>query len=98
MIPMRAFDVLCNLKNWTSWDYKAYKLQENEAYACKKALENYVWHDVKTEGLPKEDGWYTLKCFHNSIYYTAYYMDDNKRKVIFKEDVIAWRKIIDEEE
>lgn len=60
MIPMRACDVLCNLKNWTSWDYKAYKMQENEADPVVKALEDYIWHPVATEGLPKKDGLYLL--------------------------------------
>lgn len=90
MIPMRPFDVLCNLKNWTSWDYKAYKLQENEAHACKKALENYVWHMVDQEGMPKEEGWYLFKTSINN--YIAEYYPSN-----FMTTVIAWRKIIDED-
>lgn len=91
MIPMRAFDVLCNLKNWGSWDYKAYKLQENEAYSCIKALENYIWHNVDQEGMPKEDGWYLFKTSINT--YIANYYPSN-----IDAEVISWRKIVDEED
>lgn len=91
MIPVRAFDVLCNLKNWTSWDYKAYKLQENEAHACKKALENYIWHDVEKEGMPKEEGWYLFKTSINT--YIVEYCPSN-----INAEVVSWRKIVDDEE
>lgn len=95
MIPMRAFDVLCNLKNWGSWDYKAYKLQENEAYSCIKALENYIWHNVDQEGMPKEDGWYLFK---TSTGYKSLYFDLKIANLAKYNDIVKWRKIVDDEE
>lgn len=95
MIPMRACDVLCNLKNWTSWDYKAYKLQENEAAPVMKALDNYIWHDVETEGMPKDEGWYLFRTIdqYSTVYYkTGYYTDKFDLP-----DITHWRKIIEEE-
>ena len=97
MIPMRACDVLCNLKNWTSWDYKAYKLQENEAAPVIKALNNYIWHDIATSGWPKEECFITIKCLDekDGIYYmSTYYYSGIENDF---SDGIAWRYIIEEE-
>lgn len=99
-MQMRPFDVLCNLKNWTSWDYKAYKLSEDESKPCIKALENYIWHSVEKQGMPSEDGWYLFKCKHNGDeYFGSYYHSqrDPKHAITFMNDITHWRKIIDEE-
>lgn len=99
MIPMRPFDVLCNLKNWTSWDYKAYKLQENEAHSVIKALENYIWHDFALEGPPKEPGAYLIKLNDGGyIPYIVNAIHENHDMDWPIELYSKWRKIIDEEE
>ena len=90
-MDMRAVDVLTNIKNWPAYDYKAYKLDKHEANPCMNALENYIWHDVEKEGLPKEDGFYLFKTSINT-YIAAYYPSN------FMTEVIAWRNIIDEKD
>lgn len=65
---MRAIDILTNLKNWSSWDYKSYKLNEPEAKPCKDALDNYIWHSIIAEGNPPID--------KNSSYYICRLQDD----------------------
>ena len=58
---IRPHDTLSNLKNWPAYDYKDYRLNKDESDNCIAALENYIWHDVKKEGMPKEDGNYLFK-------------------------------------
>lgn len=95
-MQMRPFDVLCNLKNWTSWDYKAYKLSEEESKPCIKALESYIWHPVNREGLPKKEGTYLVATIHglNILEVDSgdmhYYLIDDVTPV---KDVIAWRYV-----
>lgn len=101
-MDMRAVDVLTNLKNWPAYDYKAYKLDKNEASPCINALENYIWHEVEKEGMPKEDGFYLLKTkkrdLDDQIFYdyTAMYYIKARVHLAERNDIIAWRKIIDE--
>ncbi len=104
-MDMRAVDVLTNIKNWPAYDYKAYKLDKHEANPCMNALENYIWHDVEKEGLPKEDGFYLFKCKNNGYgideYYKSYYYSihhDPDSMVSFKNDITHWRKIVDEKD
>ena len=103
-MDMRAVDVLTNLKNWPAYDYKAYKLDKNEANPCINALENYIWHEVEKEGMPKEDGFYLFKTkkkdLDDQIFYgyTALYYIKYTVRLVEKIDAIAWRKIIDEED
>ena len=101
---MRAVDVLTNLKNWPAYDYKAYKLDKHEANPCINALENYIWHDVEKEGMPKEDGFYLFKTKKNDLDnqpfydYTAMYYIKNRVRLAERSDIIAWRNIIDEKD
>jgi len=99
---VRPHDTLSNLKNWPAYDYKDYRLNKDESDNCIAALENYIWHDVKKEGMPKEDGNYLFKLISQ---------DDTEPNYIFvvsqaKEatlgmsnpllpHIISWRKIVD---
>jgi len=102
-MEIRPVDVLCNVKNWSSWDFSAYKLQKNEADTVKKALENYIWHEKELEGLPKEPGYYICKVKGTEIDECSMVMvkctDDpdyflNPIATIGN-NVIAWRKVIE---
>lgn len=103
-MDMRAVDVLTNLKGWPAYDYKAYKLDEHESKPCINALENYIWHEVEKEGLPKEDGFYLFKTKKNDLDnqtfydYTVMYYIKNRFHLSERYDIIAWRKIIDEKD
>lgn len=57
-MEMRTADVYSNLKNYSCWDYKNYRLTKDEADKCVEALRCAVWHPVELEGLPKEEGSY----------------------------------------
>lgn len=103
-MDMRAVDVLTNLKNWPAYDYKAYKLDKHEADPCINALENYIWHEVEKEGMPKEDGFYLFKTkkkdLDDQIFYgyTAMYYIKDRVRLAERNDIIAWRKIVDEKD
>ena len=103
-MDMRAVDVLTNLRNWPAYDYKAYKLDKHEADPCINALENYIWHDVEKEGMPKEDGFYLFKTMKNDLDnqtfygYTAMYYIKDRIHLAERNDIIAWRNIIDEKD
>lgn len=57
-MEMRTADVYSNLKNYSCWDYKNYRLTKDEADKCVEALRCAVWHPVELEGLPKQEGSY----------------------------------------
>lgn len=108
---IRPHDTLSNLKNWPAYDYKDYRLNKDEANNCIAALENYIWHDVKKEGMPKEDGNYLFKLVSPDPAEIAPYTINRETDYIFivshvtkgdlgicaalQQHTISWRKIID---
>lgn len=66
-MEMRTADVYSNLKNYSCWDYKNYRLTKDEAAKCVEALRCAVWHPVEFEGLPKEEGSYLCTVKWNSL-------------------------------
>lgn len=53
---MEAFEVLSNIKNWSSYEFKGYDLSKAEAEACIKALEK------ATPKNPRHYSEYIWKC------------------------------------
>lgn len=107
---MRAVDVNSNLKNWPAWDYKDYRLNEKEAKPCTDALDNYIWHSVEKQGMPKEAGFYLFKVEDFVIdddnkdhmlhyrYVATDYITNTKDLYWTAEITIThWRKIVDNE-
>ena len=101
---MRAVDTLTNVKNWPAYDYKAYRLDKDEAQCCTDALENYIWHDVKKEGMPNKSGsyLYKVKLSNDRYSYWSGYVENgveaiaiNDNDVNFEYEITHWRKIID---
>lgn len=99
---IRPHDTLSNLKNWPAYDYKDYRLNKDEADNCIAALENYIWHNVKKEGMPKEDGCYLFKFFNPDDSDPHYIFDTSnvKNGILRMSDAlecyaISWRKIVD---
>lgn len=99
---MRACDIHTNLKNWPAWGYMPYMLNKKEAEACTDALENYIWHSVKKEGLPTKDGWYVFKQWlkedSTHCYYICDRVIDGKLSEYANHELYTseWRKIVDE--
>lgn len=101
---IRAVDMLTNLKNWPAWDYKGYKINEDESKPIIKALDNYIWHDVELEGFPKEPGFYLFKSKVNEDELMDKYLTgvilDSTGVINFNgndmDNIISWRKIVDE--
>ncbi len=104
-MQMRAVDVRSNIKNWSAYDYKAYRLDKGEADCCTNALDNYIWHNVEKEGMPTEPGRYLYKVnlYDNGYSYWSGHVQDNGIEAIvvnnedanFEYTITHWRKIID---
>lgn len=71
-MEIRTVDVYNNLKNYSCWDYKNYRLTEEEANKCVEALRCATWHPIESEGMPKESGNYLFACKDGS-YGVAFY-------------------------
>ena len=96
-MEMRTTDVYNNLKNYSCWDYKNYRLTKDEADKCVDALRCAIWHEVELEGLPKEDGLYICTCsdgiqllqFKDNLPVLNHIKGDHYRNLVAS-NIIAW--------